>query len=49
MKQVRSTRPVESATRGKLEGFKQQAAELMRVNEGPATQGTLAYDWFLSR
>ena len=32
---------------GKLEGFKQQAAEMMRVTRDRDT-GTLAYDWFLS-
>lgn len=32
---------------GKLEGFKQQAAEVMRVARESDT-GTLAYDWFLS-
>jgi quinol monooxygenase YgiN len=32
---------------GKLEGFKQQAAEMMRVTRERDT-GTLAYDWFLS-
>jgi quinol monooxygenase YgiN len=32
---------------GKLEGFKQQAAEMMRVTRD-RDQGTLAYDWFLS-
>ena len=32
---------------GKLEGFKQQAAEMMRVTKD-RDQGTLAYDWFLS-
>ena len=32
---------------GKLEGFKQQAAEMMRVTSDRDT-GTLAYDWFLS-
>lgn len=33
---------------GQLEGFKRQAAELMRVTREKDT-GTLAYDWFLSR
>jgi quinol monooxygenase YgiN len=32
---------------GKLEGFKRQAAEMMRVTRELDT-GTLAYDWFLS-
>jgi quinol monooxygenase YgiN len=32
---------------GKLEGFKEQAAEMMRVSREMDT-GTLAYDWFLS-
>jgi quinol monooxygenase YgiN len=32
---------------GQLEGFKQQAAEMMRVTRERDT-GTLAYDWFLS-
>ena len=32
---------------GKLEGFKRQAAEIMRVTRELDT-GTLAYDWFLS-
>ena len=32
---------------GKLEGFKEQAAEMMRVTRDTDT-GTLAYDWFLS-
>lgn len=32
---------------GKLEEFKQQAAEMMRVTREKNT-GTLAYDWFLS-
>ncbi|HKA96076.1 MAG TPA: antibiotic biosynthesis monooxygenase [Streptosporangiaceae bacterium] len=32
---------------GQLEGFKRQAAELMRVTREKDT-GTLAYDWFLS-
>jgi quinol monooxygenase YgiN len=32
---------------GKLEGFKRQAAEMMRVTRERDT-GTLAYDWFLS-
>ena len=32
---------------GKLEGFKQQAAEMMRQTREKDT-GTLAYDWFLS-
>ena len=32
---------------GQLEGFKQQAAEMMRVTKDRDT-GTLAYDWFLS-
>jgi quinol monooxygenase YgiN len=33
---------------GKLEQFKQQAAEMMRVTREKDT-GTLAYDWFLSQ
>jgi quinol monooxygenase YgiN len=33
---------------GKLEGFKRQAAELMRQAKEKDT-GTLAYDWFLSK
>ena len=33
---------------GQLEGFKRQAAELMRVTR-EKDSGTLAYDWFLSR
>jgi quinol monooxygenase YgiN len=32
---------------GKLEGFKRQAAEMMRQTKEEDT-GTLAYDWFLS-
>ena len=32
---------------GQLEGFKQQAVEMMRVTREKDT-GTLAYDWFLS-
>jgi hypothetical protein len=32
---------------GKLEGFKRQAAEIMRQTKEKDT-GTLAYDWFLS-
>ena len=32
---------------GKLEEFKRQAAEMMRVTREQDT-GTLAYDWFLS-
>jgi quinol monooxygenase YgiN len=32
---------------GQLEGFKRQAAEMMRVTRELDT-GTLAYDWFLS-
>src|SRR3954449_11074101 len=32
---------------GKLEEFKQHAAEMMRQTRGKDT-GTLAYDWFLS-
>jgi quinol monooxygenase YgiN len=32
---------------GQLEGFKHQAAEMMRVTREQDT-GTLAYDWFLS-
>ena len=32
---------------GKLEGFKQQAAEMMRLAKELDT-GTLAYDWYLS-
>jgi quinol monooxygenase YgiN len=32
---------------GQLEGFKQQAAEMMRLTREMDT-GTLAYDWFLS-
>jgi quinol monooxygenase YgiN len=32
---------------GKLEGFRRQAAEMMRVTRERDT-GTLAYDWFLS-
>src|SRR5215467_45481 len=32
---------------GQLEGFKRQAAEMMRVTKEQDT-GTLAYDWFLS-
>lgn len=33
---------------GKLEGFKRQAAEIMRQAREKDT-GTLAYDWFLSK
>ena len=33
---------------GKLEEFKQQAAEMMRLTRETDT-GTLAYDWFLSQ
>ena len=33
---------------GKLEGFKRQAAEIMRQTKEKDT-GTLAYDWFLSK
>ena len=33
---------------GQLEGFKRQAAEMMRVTREKDT-GTLAYDWFLSK
>ncbi len=33
---------------GKLEGFKQQAAEIMRQAREKDT-GTLAYDWYLSK
>lgn len=33
---------------GQLEGFKRQAAEMMRVTTEKDT-GTLAYDWFLSK
>ena len=33
---------------GQLEGFKRQAAEMMRVTREKDT-GTLAYDWFLSQ
>jgi quinol monooxygenase YgiN len=33
---------------GQLEGFKRQAAEMMRQTREKDT-GTLAYDWFLSR
>ena len=33
---------------GKLEGFKKQAAEMMRLTREKDT-GTLAYDWFLSK
>src|SRR6185369_7335102 len=33
---------------GKLEGFKRQAAEMMRQTREKDT-GTLAYDWFLSQ
>lgn len=33
---------------GKLEGFKRQAAEIMRQTREKDT-GTLAYDWFLSK
>jgi len=32
---------------GQLEGFKRQAAEMMRLTKEKDT-GTLAYDWFLS-
>ncbi|HZD02410.1 MAG TPA: hypothetical protein VFA46_20125 [Actinomycetes bacterium] len=32
---------------GQVEGFKRQAAEMMRVTKEKDT-GTLAYDWFLS-
>jgi quinol monooxygenase YgiN len=32
---------------GKLDGFKQQAAEMMRLTKAFDT-GTLAYDWYLS-
>ena len=32
---------------GQLEGFKKQAAEMMRVTREEDT-GTLAYDWFIS-
>ncbi|HXJ66053.1 MAG TPA: antibiotic biosynthesis monooxygenase [Actinomycetota bacterium] len=32
---------------GQLEGFKRQAAEMMRITREKDT-GTLAYDWFLS-
>jgi quinol monooxygenase YgiN len=32
---------------GKLEGFKRQAVEMMRLTKEKDT-GTLAYDWFLS-
>jgi quinol monooxygenase YgiN len=32
---------------GKLDGFKQQAAEMMRLTKERDT-GTLAYDWYLS-
>src|SRR5262244_2391081 len=32
---------------GQLEGFKRQAAEMMRITREQDT-GTLAYDWFLS-
>jgi quinol monooxygenase YgiN len=32
---------------GQLEGFKRQAAEMMRITKEKDT-GTLAYDWFLS-
>ncbi len=32
---------------GQLEGFKRQAAEMMRLTKEQDT-GTLAYDWFLS-
>jgi quinol monooxygenase YgiN len=32
---------------GKLEGFRRQAAEMMRVTQEQDT-GTLAYDWFVS-
>jgi len=33
---------------GQLEGFKRQAAEMMRVTREKDT-GTLAYDWYLSK
>ncbi len=33
---------------GQLEGFKRQAAEMMRITREQDT-GTLAYDWFLSK
>lgn len=33
---------------GQLEGFKRQAAEMMRVTREKDT-GTLAYDWFFSK
>jgi len=33
---------------GQLEGFKRQAAEMMRLTKEKDT-GTLAYDWFLSK
>jgi quinol monooxygenase YgiN len=33
---------------GKLEGFKRQAAEMMRLTKEKDTR-TLAYDWFLSK
>jgi quinol monooxygenase YgiN len=33
---------------GQLEGFKRQAAEMMRVTR-EKDPGTLAYDWFLSK
>jgi len=33
---------------GQLEGFKRQAAEMMRVTREKDT-GTLAYDWYLSQ
>jgi quinol monooxygenase YgiN len=33
---------------GQLEGFKRQAAEMMRLTKELDT-GTLAYDWFLSK
>jgi quinol monooxygenase YgiN len=33
---------------GQLEGFKRQAAEMMRVTREKDT-GTLAYDWFVSQ
>ena len=33
---------------GQLEGFKRQAAEMMRVTREKDT-GTLAYDWFVSK
>lgn len=33
---------------GQLEGFKRQAAEMMRLTKERDT-GTLAYDWFLSK